>query len=100
MPKTFKSFSLRPEADEDLRDIWLYGFERWSKEIADAYYRRIFLGIEDLLRGLKAVQDVSLAYPDFYRIKVGAHHIYFLEDEDNIDVVRILHERQNPSLHL
>ena len=100
MPKTFKSFTIRPEAETDLENIWAYGTKTWSLEIAAAYYDQMISGLNDLLAGLKAIQDVSPVRAGYFRIKVGVHHIYFTEEGGNIDIVRILHERMNPSLHL
>ncbi|MGH1352780.1 MAG: type II toxin-antitoxin system RelE/ParE family toxin, partial [Methyloligellaceae bacterium] len=93
MPKTFKDFWLRPEAEIDLENIWDYGAETWSPEIAEAYYDKLLQGLDDLVAGLKAVQEVSPVCEGCYRIKVGVHHIYYMEAGQIVDVIRILHER-------
>jgi len=92
--------SLRPLARRDLAGIWSYSAERWSVEQADSYLRLLH---EAMLASARAPQPARRVdeIRSGYRVRhAGAHLIFFQVTGTGIDVVRILHERMEPTLHL
>jgi toxin ParE1/3/4 len=90
------AYVLTPAARADLADIWLYTADRWGVEQADAYVRRI----EDDLADANAT-PLARPFEGKWRIRSGHHLCIFrVVETDTIEVVRILHERMDPSLHL
>ena len=93
-------YRLTPAAQRDLSSIWDYTTERWDEQQAETYVREIRSAIERIAeqpeRG-RAVDDVRTGYR---RYAIGSHLIFFLARTDRVDVIRILHQRMDPTRHL
>lgn len=85
----------RPQAEQDLVEIWDYTASTWSEDQALSY-----------LEGLKAAVDLLAEYPEMARRRaeftpaVRLHpvreHIVVYRAEDNaLEIIRILHSRSN-----
>lgn len=93
-----KSYRLSPLAEVDLEEIWLYTLRHWSMEQADTYYRALVDAFEGLAAGTK--QGSPSAVPDFQKYLCGSHAVYFLHHAKHLDIIRILHQRQDAERHL
>lgn len=93
-------FRLTPAAGRDLSSIWDYTVERWDENQAETYVLEIRSAIERIAdrpdRG-RAVDEISLGYR---RYAIGSHLIFFTETDAGVDVIRILHQRMDPTRHL
>lgn len=82
-------------AKGQLKDIWRYTFETWGKQKADAY----LIEIEKKLNLLSGNPSLGRARPDvkanYYSIKVNKHIVFYLFDDECIDVIGVLHERMD-----
>ena len=94
-----KSYALSPLAEIDLEEIWFYTFQTWSLAQADSYLRDLVLTFEGLAAGTKRGRDVDV-HPDYLKCPVGSHMIYFRDRDDQIEVIRVLHQRQDANLNL
>jgi len=93
--KIFGVVVMRPQARRDLESIWEYTTQQWSHEQADVYTA----GINAKLNLLRRHPGMAREYKDFdppVRILVHDGHliIYHLVNE-RVEVVRILHNRQD-----
>ena len=95
-----KSFVLSPAAEIDLDDIWDYSVEKWGERQAERYVRMIQDTIIGLTDGTQFSHSAQHVRPDYCKVLVGSHVLFFKGDEKVIDVVRILHQRMDPSSHL
>lgn len=95
-----KSFVLTPAAEIDLDDIWDYSVENWGERQAERYIRMIYETIIGLTDGTQLSHSAQKVRPDYRKVLVGSHVIFFKEDERVVDVIRILHQRMDPSSHL
>jgi toxin ParE1/3/4 len=87
---------LRQEAINDLNDIWDYTIQEWSENQADKYYESIQFSCKEIAEN----PSVGKYYPEISKyllgLKTGKHIIfYYLISEDEIEVIRILHERMD-----
>lgn len=93
-------YRLTPAAQRDLSSIWDFTTERWDEQQAETYVLEIRSAIERIAdqpeRG-RAVDEVRTGYR---RYAIGSHLIFFLARADGVDVVRILHQRMDPTRHL
>ena len=94
-----KSYALSPLAEIDLEEIWFYTFQNWSLAQADSYHRDLVMAFEGLASGTKRGRDVDVR-PDYLKCPVGSHMIYFRDRDDQIEVIRVLHQRQDETLNL
>lgn len=94
-----RSYRLSPLAEVDLEGIWLYTLEHWSPEQADSYHRDIVATFEALASGNKRgrAADVRSGY---LKHPCGAHMIYFRDNGGRLEIIRILHDRQDVERHL
>jgi len=91
-----KRFTLTPAARADLAEIWRYTADRWSEEQAERYTSEIIDACDDLAahrRRGRSIDDVRRGY---FKLAVGTHFlIHRLTPGDNVDIVRILHQRMD-----
>jgi toxin ParE1/3/4 len=95
-----KSFVLSPAAALDLDDVWDYSAENWGINQADRYIRMIQDTIIGLTHGTQPSQTAAHIRAGYRRVLVGSHILFFKETDEVVDVIRILHQRMDPSQHL
>jgi toxin ParE1/3/4 len=90
---------LTPAARHDLSSIWDYTAERWDVSQAETYIGELRAAIERVAeqpeRGL-ACDEIREGYR---RYAVGSHSVFYVTSELGVDVIRILHQRMEPSKH-
>jgi len=94
-----KTYRLSPLAEDDLEGIWLYSLEHWSLTQADTYLRDLIGVFQALASGVKRGRPVDVR-PGYLKYASGAHVIYFQDRGDRVDVIRVLHGRQDAERHL
>lgn len=93
-----KSYRLSPLAEVDLEEIWQYTFKHWSRAQADSYHRSLVATFEGLASGVK--QGRPSVFPNVLKYLCGSHIVYFLEYAEHLDIIRVLHQRQDAERHL
>lgn len=87
---------LRQEAITDLNDIWNYTFEKWSEKQADKYYATIKLACRGIGENPEIGNEYSGISTNLLGLKSGKHIIFYhLISDNEIEVIRILHERMD-----
>jgi toxin ParE1/3/4 len=99
MSGSWGSYSLRPRAEADLEEIWLYTRDRWSLEQAESYLRAMSEAFAGLASG-SLVGRVSNVRNGYLKYAVGSHLIFYVKIADGVEVVRVLHERMDVLRHL
>lgn len=93
-------YRLTPAAQRDLSSIWDYTVERWDENQAEIYVLEIRGAIERIadqpVRG-RAIDEMRAGYR---RYAIGSHVIFFVATDDGVDVIRILHQRMDPTRDL
>lgn len=87
---------LRQEAIDDLNDIWLYTYLNWSERQADTYYATIELVCTDIGKNPKLGKKYKEISKNLFGLKSGKHIIFYqIINKDEIEIIRILHERMD-----
>jgi toxin ParE1/3/4 len=94
-----KTLAFSPAAILDLNGIWDYGVEHWGADQADRYVDGIRDACHGLAAGTKRGRPVDIR-AGYLKYATGAHMIYFRDRGDRLDVIRILHQRQDVNRHL
>ena len=90
-----KAYNLRPKARLDLQDIYSWGREQFGERQAEFYLFEIFDHL-DLIKDKPGLfPQVNNYHAGLRRCPIGAHSIYYIIEEDEISVVRII-GRQDP----
>ncbi len=94
------SYRLTPAAQGDLSSIWDCTEEHWDVQQAETYLVEIRAAIERIAddpdRG-RVCDDVREGYR---RYAIGSHVIFYRSRTDGVDVIRVLHQRMDPTRHL
>lgn len=90
-----KAYRFQPEARLDLAAIWSFSFERWGEETADGYVNRLRQRVVFLAGNPRAGRMWRGVEPPVRVLTAGSHVIVYRERDDWIEVVRIMHQRQN-----
>ena len=92
-------YRLRPKARADIESIWNYTSRTWGTRQARHYLN----GLRDVCTDLAKQPDMGRIRDDLCAgLRVypsGKHLVFYLTVENGIDVVRILHERMDSTLH-
>lgn len=95
-----RNWTLTKAAVRDLETIWRYTFERWSAAQADSYHNDIIDMFNHLAAGRRRGRVIKAPGAVYSVCAIGSHNIFFREEKLRIVIVRILHNRMDPSRHL
>ena len=93
-----KTIAFSPAAQADIGEIWDYTADRWGPDQADSYTDAIRDACHALSRGEKQGRPSVISV--FQKYLCGSHVVYFLDYANHLDVIRILHQRQDAERHL
>lgn len=94
-----KTFALSPAAEADLDRIWDYSADNWGPDQADRYTDDIRDACLRLASGASRGRTVDIR-TGYLKQTVGSHMIYFRDQRERIEIIRILHQRQDVSRNL
>jgi toxin ParE1/3/4 len=90
-----RSVIIRPEAEVDIEAIADYTITQWGIEQARHYVGDLRRTIERLaVDGLRRPEEAQL-FPGLRRARSGHYFIFYLIDDERVDVIRVLHERRD-----
>ena len=86
----------RQKAIDDLNDIWDYTFEQWSENQADKYYGTLKSVCKEIGTNPELGREYTEIKSNLLGFNSGKHIIFYhVISEEEIEVVRILHERMD-----
>lgn len=87
-------------AENDLIDIWEYGFAQWGAQQADKYLDELDERIA-LLAEQPEMGSMRHYVRDGYRmLLINSHAVYYRVTSTAIHIIRVLHSRMDPERHL
>ena len=87
---------LRQKAIDDLNSIWEYTFYKWSESQADKYSNMLKSACLDLEINSNFGKEYKRIELGLFGVKMGKHIIFYKSiTQNNIEVVRILHEKMD-----
>lgn len=91
---------ISPAAHDDLRDIFLFGLHRWGPLQSSRYIEqindRLWLLLSQPLIGVARAQ----LFPGIRSLEVESHTVFYQIRDTRIEIVRVLHARQDPHRHI
>ncbi|MDF1722703.1 MAG: type II toxin-antitoxin system RelE/ParE family toxin [Minwuia sp.] len=92
-------YRLSPLARADLEEIWRYTFGNWSPSQADRYHNSIMAAIRGLADGSLTGRQTTIR-KGYFKLRTGSHVLFFRVGENDIEIMRILHQRMDVDRHL
>ncbi len=89
-----ESYKLSLEAKEDLRCIYLYGFENWGEEQADKYYFSLFECFDLIAEKPYMYQTVDYIRKGYRHCVHGSDTIYFRIDHKVVEIINIIGQQK------
>jgi toxin ParE1/3/4 len=91
---------VRQKARADLREIGRFTRRRWGRDQSNRYLGDLDACFHRLL-STPALGRVYAPLPLYLRHEQGSHVVFFRREPDgDVVIVRVLHERMLPELHL
>lgn len=94
------AYVLTPAAQADLADIWDYGEAQWGADRAEDYIRQIQRAMETVARDPRRGRPCGEIREAYLKFGVGSHLLFFRRRADQVEIVRILHQRMDIDRHL
>ena len=89
-------YRISEQAINDLNDIWVYTFRKWSKEQADRYYDLIIAEIEFIADNYLMGKSAEQTRKNYRVTKIKSHLIFYRKVEnETVEIVRVLHQRMD-----
>ncbi|MEM8592233.1 MAG: type II toxin-antitoxin system RelE/ParE family toxin [Pseudomonadota bacterium] len=93
-------YRLTPAAEDDLSAIWQYTMDNWGFDQAETYIRDLVAACEAAASRTRPSRSAEFVRSGYRKIASGRHMIYFRQEDDHIEVIRILHQRMDVGEHL
>jgi toxin ParE1/3/4 len=90
-----KRLSFARRATADLDEIWDYSEQNWGREQAIHYTSEIIARCGELVEGKIVAQEIELKSGRYFRIRSGSHFIFISEMPDQLQIIRILHQKRD-----
>jgi toxin ParE1/3/4 len=92
--------AIAPAAKNDLKDIYQYGLRQWGKAQSDNYLATI----KDQFWSLSEQPLMGIERPDLLpntrSLAIQSHTLFYRVTANQVEIVRVLHGRQDPQRHL
>ena len=89
-------YRISKQAIDDLNDIWVYTFHKWSKKQADRNYDLIIGEIEFIADNFLCGKSAEQTRKNYRVSKIKSHLIFYRKVENEIvEFVRILHQKMD-----
>jgi toxin ParE1/3/4 len=95
---TLKLF-IAPAAKSDLKEIYQYGLRQWGQAQSNSYLEKL----KECFWSLRKQPLIGVERTDILSrvrsLPVESHTLFYRGTEDRIEVIRVLHGRQDPHRH-
>jgi len=95
-----KSIKYARRANADLEGITDYTARTWGAQQAKNYIREIRTQIAAIANGDAVYQPLQVALAGMFKCRVNRHLIVFEQTNDQVRIVRILHEAMDVPRHM
>ena len=91
---------IAPAAKIDLKDIYQYGLRQWGKNHSESYLENIKEHFWTLTEQPLLGVDRSELLAGARSLPIESHTLFYRVTPDTVEVIRVLHGRQDPQRHL
>lgn len=95
MSNNKRKINVTPRAKADLEEIWNYSFDVWGEVQADKYTQALFSKLEHLAQQPFIGRNRHDIAQKYYSFPHNEHVIFYIFDEENLNIIGILHKRMD-----
>ena len=95
-----KRFQLRPQAENDLEQIYDYSLQEFGDERAEQYIKDLDTTFQKLANNPSLAKNYAFVRADLLAYRVVSHVVFFNLTDSGITIVRVLHKSLDCGLHL
>ncbi len=90
-------YKISNEAKNDIEEIWLYTFQKWSLKQADRYLNLIINQIEYISENPNSGIDFSDVRKGYFKSRIQSHFIFYKLNnvKKEVEIIRILHQKMD-----
>ena len=88
-------FHLTQKAYDDLKDIAIYTQENWGKSQRTLYLKMMNDAFHELSVNPKLGTKIDDIRTGYFKYRIGSHMIFYRMVYDDVQIVRILHQRMD-----
>ena len=92
-------FFLSGKAKADVKDIGRYTQERWGVEQRNRYLGELDACFQKIGANLTLGNSADAIRAGYRRIRQGSHMVFFRKAGNEVEIVRVLHNRMLPERH-
>jgi toxin ParE1/3/4 len=96
----FHQLVIAPAAKNDLKEIYQYGLRKWGQAQSESYLstikKQFWLLTQQPLMGTERPELL----PDTRSLPIESHALFYRVTANRVEVIRVLHGRQDPQRHL
>jgi len=86
----------RQQAIYDLNSIWTYTYDEWSEKQADKYYASLEFACLQIGENPELGKEYEEIKSNLLGLRTGKHIIFYqVVNDQEIEIIRILHERMD-----
>lgn len=94
------AFRLTTRAKRDLKEIGRYTQDVWGREQRNKYLARLDAAFHELATSPQKGRSCEEIRARYRKYQVSRHVIYYRQAADDIEIIRILHDRMDAEAHL
>ena len=93
-------FHLTQKAYDDLKGIAIYTQENWGKSQRTLYLKMMNDAFHELSANPKLGTKIDDIRAEYFKYRIGSHMIFYRMVYDDVQIVRILHQRMDVESHI
>ena len=93
-------FHLTRKACEDLKVIAIYTQENWGKNQRTLYLKMMDEAFHELSVNPRLGAKIDDIRAGYFKYRIGSHLIFYRMDYDDVQIVRILHQKMDVESHI
>ena len=87
------AYRISSKAIEDISDIWIYTFQKWSQKQADRYHNLLTDEFEYISTHFEGGRSLEHIKPGYRSSKVKSHVVFYKRNSNGVtEIIRVLHQ--------
>ncbi|WP_337879952.1 type II toxin-antitoxin system RelE/ParE family toxin [Rheinheimera sp.] len=91
---------LAPAAKADLKEFYLYGLRQWGQKQSESYLQQIKNQLWTITLQPLIGRERTELLANIRSLPVESHTLFYRITFNRIEIIRVLHRRQDPGRHL